>query len=105
MDLLPRLGVSLVILLIGVAFIVWSTRIMVFPGSLLGLIEDFLPEAWRSNFRRVINSFFGLVLILVALLIFFVAGAKSSKPPADSASRGAGSVSATGSAAAESGRK
>ena len=78
MDLLPRLGVSLVILLIGVAFIVWSTRIMVFPGSLLGLIEDFLPEALRSNLRRVVNSVFVLVLILFALLIFFLAGRKPS---------------------------
>ena len=73
MDLLPRLGVSLVLFLIGVAFIVWSARIMAFPGSILGLIEDLLPEAWRSNLRRVVNSFFGLVFILFALLIFFLA--------------------------------
>ena len=78
MDLLPRLGVSLAVFLIGVAFIIWSSRIMVFPGSILGLIEDFLPEALRSNLRRVVNSFFGLVLILFALLIFFLAGRKPS---------------------------
>jgi len=78
MDLLPRLGVSLVVCLIGVAFIVWSTRIMIFPGSILGLIEDLLPEALQSNLRRVVNTFFGLVLILFALLFFFLAGSKSS---------------------------
>ena len=73
LDLLPRLGLSLVVFLIGVAFIVWSTRIMAFPGSILGLIEDLLPEAFRSNLRRVVNSFCGLALILIALLIFFLA--------------------------------
>jgi threonine/homoserine/homoserine lactone efflux protein len=73
MDLLPRLGVSLAVFLVGVALIVWSTRIMAFPGSILGLIEDLLPEGWRSNLRRVVNSFFGLLFILFALLIFFLA--------------------------------
>jgi len=72
MDLLPRLGVSLVVFLAGVAFIVWSTRIMAAPGGILGLIEDFLPERLRSNLRRVVNSFFGLLLIVIALLIFFL---------------------------------
>ena len=72
MDLLPRLGISLVVFLIGVALIIWSASIMVFPGSILGLLEDLLPEALRSNLRRVVNSFFGLVFILFALLFFFL---------------------------------
>ena len=72
MDLLPRLGISLFLFLIGTTFIVWSAKLDAFSG-ILGIIEAFLPEALRSNLRRVVNSFVGLLFILFALLIFFLA--------------------------------
>ena len=75
MDFLPRLGISLVFFLVGAAFIVWATRINAFSG-VLGLIEEFFPEGFRSILRRVVNSLVGLVLIAVSLAFFFLAGKK-----------------------------
>ena len=75
MDLLPRLGISLLFFLAGAAFIIWATRISVFSG-LLGLIEEFLPEGFRSILRRIANSLVGLAMIAISLAIFFLAGKK-----------------------------
>ena len=99
MDLLPRLGISLIIFLIGAAFIVWATRISVFNGVLM-LIEELLPDTLRSILRRVVNTFTGLVFIAVALLIFFLAGNRSSQMSTGSASTGSGTTSTTSSAPA-----
>ena len=81
MEFLPRLGVAVVISLMGLAFIIWGAKMSVFNGIWL-LLEELLPDSLRTILRRVVNTCIGLLFILFAVLIFLLA-----KPSADSAAQ------------------
>ena len=90
--MLLRLGIFLFFFLVGVAFIVWGSRLSAFMG-VLGLIEEFLPQALRSVVRQVVNTFVGLLFILIGLLIFLNWNRFSPPPPGSAPPTGATSGS------------
>ena len=68
---------AVVVFLAGVAYILFATRIDVFPG-VLAIVEAFLPELLRKSLRRIVNSLIGLAIILVALFLVFLAASDHS---------------------------
>ncbi|MBV9217162.1 MAG: hypothetical protein JO053_13415 [Acidobacteria bacterium] len=68
----PIFGIAIILLLGGVASIVWATSFGAFTG-VLRIVEEFLPDPLQSNLRRIVNTAFGILVILIGLFLMYAA--------------------------------